>query len=286
MQCTTESPKIKRCPRCGTDFPASKNTKYCCAECAQAATGQAMVDAYADVNVYTCQYCGKQYKAKRKDRSTFCCRKHAYAWRKEHKEERRQQLEKNKKPLPKCKECGADCPTRQHVFCCNECQREWYKASLNEENRQNHYAMREPRKCIICGQEFAREYKDSRRKFCSDECRDEAKRRQRKKQKRKYGSTFNQRGKGLVKKYWGDDWELHYQRINRDKVLKRDGMRCQICGIKIKKTRTFKDWQASVDHIVPLSMGGDHSYANVQACCMKCNSEKSDTAFGQLRLMP
>jgi 5-methylcytosine-specific restriction endonuclease McrA len=34
---------------------------------------------------------------------------------------------------------------------------------------------------------------------------------------------------------------------------------------------------ATIDHIVPFVLGGDHSRANVQTLCLSCNSSKSDT---------
>ena len=60
-------------------------------------------------------------------------------------------------------------------------------------------------------------------------------------------------------------------------VLKRDGYICQLCR---KKTRP--DWNQyhslhpEVDHIIPLSKGGDLIKDNVQALCVSCNSIKGN----------
>lgn len=51
-------------------------------------------------------------------------------------------------------------------------------------------------------------------------------------------------------------------------VARRDGWRCGICaGVVTKKT-----W--SLDHIVPLSRGGAHTYANVVLAHHLCNSKR------------
>jgi 5-methylcytosine-specific restriction endonuclease McrA len=40
----------------------------------------------------------------------------------------------------------------------------------------------------------------------------------------------------------------------------------------------------SIDHIVPMSRGGDHVEENLQTACFRCNTLKSDKGGGQLRL--
>ncbi len=62
-------------------------------------------------------------------------------------------------------------------------------------------------------------------------------------------------------------------------VFERDGWRCHLCGRKTTR-RT-----ASIDHIVPLSKGGTHEYANCQTAHLKCNMSKGAKVLGQLRLV-
>lgn len=50
-------------------------------------------------------------------------------------------------------------------------------------------------------------------------------------------------------------------------VLERSKGICGICGIEI--VGPFH-----VDHVIPLSLGGVHAYANVQAAHPKCNERK------------
>lgn len=54
--------------------------------------------------------------------------------------------------------------------------------------------------------------------------------------------------------------------VTRRAVFGRDGHRCQYCGGPAE----------SLDHVVPRSRGGDHTWDNVVACCRSCNVRKGD----------
>lgn len=56
--------------------------------------------------------------------------------------------------------------------------------------------------------------------------------------------------------------------VRRDRLAKRDGMNCALCG----ELTTKQNW--SVDHIIPISKGGEHSYANTQLAHRLCNARK------------
>lgn len=68
------------------------------------------------------------------------------------------------------------------------------------------------------------------------------------------------------------------------KVFDRDKWRCKICKTKVQKNDLYASNAAEVDHIVPLSKGGVHSYSNVQTLCRSCNNKKSNVYNGQLVL--
>lgn len=53
----------------------------------------------------------------------------------------------------------------------------------------------------------------------------------------------------------------HERRI----VLERDGHRCKSCNSK---------WDLTIDHIVPLSLGGTNNLENLQTLCQSCNQGK------------
>ncbi|MEU3613516.1 HNH endonuclease [Streptomyces sp. NPDC006872] len=60
-------------------------------------------------------------------------------------------------------------------------------------------------------------------------------------------------------------------------VYERDGWLCQLCRLPIDSTIAWPDPQSpSIDHVVPLAKGGEHSMTNVQAAHVGCNSRKGD----------
>lgn len=71
-------------------------------------------------------------------------------------------------------------------------------------------------------------------------------------------------------------------KVIANKVFVRDRWTCQCCGIKVQKKDVLLDSAAEIDHIVPVSLGGPHSYSNVQTLCRRCNLMKSNRYHGQL----
>lgn len=64
--------------------------------------------------------------------------------------------------------------------------------------------------------------------------------------------------------------------IKRDEIFARDGFTCQLCSgaLHMAETRPHPK-SPSIDHIVPLSRGGAHTYDNVQATHLRCNESKN-----------
>lgn len=70
------------------------------------------------------------------------------------------------------------------------------------------------------------------------------------------------------------------ERIDRLEVAERDNWTCHICGQVIKRS------ELSMDHLVPLSLGGEHSMRNIAAAHRRCNSRRGAGRIpAQLRLM-
>lgn len=73
--------------------------------------------------------------------------------------------------------------------------------------------------------------------------------------------------------------------VTDEQILDRDGWRCGICTRKInRRARWPHPDSRSIDHIVPLSQGGDDTATNKQAAHLGCNLRKGNRASGQLAL--
>lgn len=75
--------------------------------------------------------------------------------------------------------------------------------------------------------------------------------------------------------------------VFRRKVFERDGWRCQLCRELVLRSAVVPHPRApTIDHIVALAAGGEHSMANAQTAHFSCNSEKGAGARNdQLRLV-
>ena len=61
-------------------------------------------------------------------------------------------------------------------------------------------------------------------------------------------------------------------------VYVRDGWTCGLCNEGVDGSlRWPHDMSASLDHVVPISLGGPHLYSNVQLAHLGCNVAKRDS---------
>ena len=60
--------------------------------------------------------------------------------------------------------------------------------------------------------------------------------------------------------------------LSRRAVFTRDGSTCVYCGGSA----------TSIDHVVPRSRGGTHTWDNVVAACRRCNHTKADRSLAEL----
>lgn len=65
----------------------------------------------------------------------------------------------------------------------------------------------------------------------------------------------------------------------RLRIYERDKWHCQYCGVHIESREV-----ATVDHIVPHSLGGRHVDDNLRTACKACNSTKGDRSAEWLRM--
>jgi HNH endonuclease len=64
--------------------------------------------------------------------------------------------------------------------------------------------------------------------------------------------------------------------FRHDEIFIRDNWICQLCQTPVDRTLTHPHpMSVSLDHIVPVSMGGDHTRSNVQTTHLRCNVRKN-----------
>lgn len=54
---------------------------------------------------------------------------------------------------------------------------------------------------------------------------------------------------------------------------------CHYCGIKMDRD------EVTLDHVIPVSKGGETSLENSQICCMKCNTLKADSDYDDFKII-
>ncbi len=64
--------------------------------------------------------------------------------------------------------------------------------------------------------------------------------------------------------------------LSRKNILRRDAYKCQYCR--------RGDVPLTIDHIVPKSKGGDDSWENLVAACVRCNNKKGDRTPDDARM--
>lgn len=215
-------------------------------------------------------------------------------------------------PLARCKACLCDfTPNRgtTTMFCCRECSFDWMKAKAtligkasvmyrvkrcrcehcNAPMTSNHGKLICSKSCRIerarlvkvmaykhtdlicleCTATFTTSYGNSRTVYCSDACCKRSTRRAARKRERAVlrGATV--------------------ETVNPNVVFDRDGWRCQFCNVRTPRSKrgTYASNAPELDHIMPLSKGGEHSYTNTQCLCRSCNAAKSNKPMGQLSLL-
>lgn len=217
-----------------------------------------------------CEGCHKTFPMWRTERMRFCSRvcagldrysaeERADITRRRAgaKKRRRRIRRKAERAQRACDVCGVGFqPERGGRYCGVRCAR---LASAFRRNPRD----RQPRACVSCEVVFAPSYGDKRKRFCSDQC---AKRYER----RAVGRSHKARAR-----YYG----VEYQRIDRIKVFERDGWVCCMCKGPTPKGRvgTLSMRAPELDHVIPLSKGGAHTWANVQCACRRCNLLKGNS---------
>lgn len=158
-----------------------------------------------------------------------------------------------------CQACSAQFigPTNRK-YCTRECA----KLAAKLQRHQRLWAVEVvPRACLTCGKIWTPTPNNApRAKFCSSEC-----------QRPWYKNLYRARLAGAF-----------IEMVSPDAVYERDGWICQLCNEPIDRSaKSPHPKSPSLDHIVPISRGGDHSYKNCQASHLLCNCTKGNRAWSE-----
>jgi 5-methylcytosine-specific restriction endonuclease McrA len=67
-----------------------------------------------------------------------------------------------------------------------------------------------------------------------------------------------------------------HARLSRKEVFIRDNHTCQYCGLRTR--------DLTLDHVIPRSKGGAHSWENLVSACRGCNHKKGGKTLEQARM--
>lgn len=144
----------------------------------------------------------------------------------------------------------------------------------------------EPRACTACGTAFRARSTDQR--WCSLRCANQ----------HKPGAGprggLSPEARGRQRLYWQEK-NRRRRAVKRGgasepyttaQIAERDRARCGLCGGRVLMTQKVPHPKApTIDHIVPVSEGGDDTRANVQLAHFHCNSSKGARGSQQLALI-
>ena len=252
---------IRICALCGKEFLSNDRRKiFCskrCKDIAHRVRSGIKCNTNAEPYHKVCEVCGKPFDSFRdaaKTCSSECAKKY------------HGNITTPRDPRM-CLVCGAIFmpKTDTQVTCGRECRLKKY----NAERVAARAAVRPPveyetRVCPICGEEFQADIRYGKR-YCSKEC---AKQVQRNRDRKRHDKRIPR--------------ERRKDRIDLKRLFDRDGGECYICGC----TCNFDDWRTAasghpypgetyptIDHVLPVALGGYDAWDNVRLACWKCNCE-------------
>jgi len=145
--------------------------------------------------------------------------------------------------------------------------------------------------CKHCNKEYGLDVKISNigkvfqlNRYCSIECNKESSKIIITKNRKIYNRKHRRiRDDKEMAKLYG----IKYEHINRTLVYRKHNYICTSCNVKCvhpNKDNYNQSNAATLDHIIPKSKGGSHTYDNVTLLCRSCNTIKSDKMFADYKI--
>ena len=264
------------CQGCGGQFTGRKR-KYCTKQCRsrlydyqkyrkQGRTLRSEITAKAACNqTHQCLWCGKAFQPNRAGRTKYCSRGCWFEFSSAKSNLVAGLSASHKVHRVKCGWCGCRFDSRNRkIYCSEKCSYFFHFTQARMKAEAEFVAVEFS--CRECGKRVQTSYGQPKTSFCSYACR-----------RRNHGRIRRKIERARLR-------EVQVERVDPIKVFNRDGWRCQICGTKTQKAKRGKVHPKApeLDHIVPLSVGGEHSYRNTQCACRECNSKKGNAVYGQI----
>lgn len=264
------------CQQCGIAFETYKlyrlRRKCCSDACAKRCAGLKRRQSCPAIE-HTCRGCGAVFvrKVKAKNTGQFHSRECFFAWftASSKKQQRKMAI------IHDCQGCGQRLENARlgKSYCSAPCR--------ETACRRADLANREPRTCSECAVPFVPEY--THRLVCGRRCQFRRAKRLGKASGalKKHRKAYKRLRRARL------DGARIAERVHAQAVFQRDGWRCALCGVRTPRhlQGLMVDRAPELDHIIPLSKGGSHTYENVQCACRKCNGLKGNKPLGQLRLV-
>lgn len=172
-----------------------------------------------------------------------------------------------------CKACGHRLVGSQRLWCCKSCRGWNYRNPGVFRVPQQSVKLTAPNRRYVCGgcgiKFFSKTgLQPGCSKYCSNDCRIKLER-------ATYGKIASQKRRSVK-------IGAYVEMVDSRFVANRDDWKCHLCGKKISQSVKYPHRMSlSMDHIVPLSMGGLHSLSNVKAAHLVCNQSKGDRPAGE-----
>jgi len=175
-----------------------------------------------------------------------------------------------------CRELHRDADTRDYPATSSRLPADHWALRYGKSSRWNAAEHLTPIRyftCVVCdtlcitGSGSGSGNNSHKRKTCSPEC-SETRRRENK---------YNAKARRRARKR-----DAFVADVDRSVIFERDKWRCQLCSEKLDMDTVAPHPRSpTIDHVIPLSKGGTHEPANVQAAHLSCNMIKGNRVSAQ-----
>lgn len=163
----------------------------------------------------------------------------------------------------KCLHCGEPNKTGSNKFCGSRCAARHRNGRTLKSN------------CRVCGKEYTAYQKNV---CCSVECKTELHRIYSRKHYAKWMAQsiqFKNKVRNAEYKRKALKQKAFVEVVEIEVVFARDNGICWLCGEDVNPLLKWPNHgYATLDHVIPLSKGGKHSYDNIKLAHMSCNCKK------------